>query len=85
MVGQSVRAKNKVEGWHTRITIIKAIYHHNLPFYTLVSLIQKDAGLLPIQKAIGEGVLLETPPVNYVDILCSEIAYSIFSVKIIHL
>lgn len=36
-------------------------------------------------KAIGEGVLLETPPVNYVDILCSEIAYSIFRVKIIHL
>lgn len=36
-------------------------------------------------KAIGEGLLIETPPVKYVDILCSEFANYIFSAKIIHL
>uniref|UniRef100_K1QYY8 Uncharacterized protein n=1 Tax=Magallana gigas TaxID=29159 RepID=K1QYY8_MAGGI len=56
--GQGVRTNNEVEGWHTRMNVQKARGCHNLPFYTLLTLLRQEADLLPLQRRlVSEGTL----------------------------
>ena len=54
--GQSVRTNNDVEGWHHRIN--RKAKKGNLPFYLMVTLLYREAKLLPTQrKLVSEGKL----------------------------
>ena len=56
MFGRSMRTNNDVEGWHHRLN--QRAKKGNLPFYLAVTLLYKEASLIPTQvKMVSEGKL----------------------------
>ena len=57
--GQTIQTNNDCEGWHHRIN--RRAQKGNLQFYLLISLLYKEASLLPTQiKMVSEGNCVAT-------------------------